>query len=153
MKKLIMTGLLLIVSHSTMAVGMVNDMQLCQGVIEFVDKKLKAAPAYYDKADVKTVRKGLEAYDQYIQGEIVAPKLLKFNGGDIEKARVMQKQVDAYKMTVVNQLNTRYPQPNLFTDHAISINDCAKKAVPSGKELDKLKDALNTMVKLAQLHG
>ncbi len=147
-----MVGLLVTVSQSSMAVGLVNDMQLCQGVIEFVDNKLKKAPGYYDKADVKTVRQGLEAYNQYIQREIVAPRLLKFNGGDAEKTKQMQKQVDAYKSTVVNQLQSRYPQENLLTDHAISVNDCAKKAVPSGKDLDRLKDAVNTMVKLAQMN-
>ncbi len=147
-----MVGLLVTVSQSSMAVGLVNDMQLCQGVIEFVDNKLKKAPRYYDKADVKTVRQGLEAYNQYIQREIVAPRLLKFNGGDAEKTKQMQKQVDAYKSTVVNQLQSRYPQENLLTDHAISVNDCAKKAVPSGEDLDRLKDAVNTMVKLAQMN-
>ncbi|MEP0174955.1 MAG: hypothetical protein ABJH28_10685 [Paraglaciecola sp.] len=152
MKKLIMAGLLVTVSQSSMAVGLVNDMQLCQGVIEFVDNKLKKAPGHYDKADVKTVRQGLEAYNQYIQREIVAPGLLKFNGGDAEKTKQMQKQVDAYKSTVVNQLQSRYPQENLLTDHAISVNDCAKQAVPSGKDLDRLKDAVNTMVKLAQMN-
>ena len=50
------------------------------------------------------------------------------------------------------QLDTRYPQNRLFSDYAIAINNCAKKSVPSGQELEDLKAALNTMLKLAELN-
>jgi hypothetical protein len=38
-----------------------------------------------------------------------------------------------------------------FSDHAISINDCAKQAVPSGQALEDLKVALHTIIKLAKM--
>jgi hypothetical protein len=135
-----------------MAAGLINDMQSCQGLIDFIDSKLDSAPAKYEKGDVKKVRKGLDGYNQYIQREIVEPGLLKFNGGDEAKAGAMQKQVDAYKQTLVKQYEARYPQNRLFTDHAVAVNNCAKKAVPSGQDLEALKVALNTMVELAKMN-
>ena len=134
-----------------MASSLINEMQSCQGLLEFVDSKLEAMPSSYDKNDVKTVRKGLKSYNQYIQREIVAPGLLAFNGGDKTKANLMQKQVDTYKKTIVKQLNDRYPQNRLFTEQAVSINNCAKKAVPSGEELEALKKALTTMIELSKV--
>ena len=153
MKKILIIGLLLIVSKSTLAAGLINEMQSCQAFIDFIDNKLNSAPSTYDPEDVKKVREGLGTYNQYIQRQIVSPGLLEFNGGDKDKANQMQKQVDTYKQTLVKQLEARYPQNRLFTDHAIQVNNCAKKAVPSGGELDELKEALNLMVKLANISG
>ena len=130
----------------------INDMQGCQGLLDFVDGKLSNAPAKYHTSDVKTVRVGLKQYNDYIQNEIVTPGLVKFNKGNISKANAMQKQVDAYKLTLVKGLKTRYPQNRLFMDHAVAVNNCAKKAVPSGQALENLKAALNTMVKLSKLN-
>lgn len=146
-------GLLLIFSKSPMAAGLINDMQSCQALIDFVDNKLDSGPSNYDKGDVKKVRTGLESYNQYIQREIVSPGLLQFNNGDKAKANQMQKQIDTYKKTLVKQFEARYPQNRLFTDQAIAVNNCAKKAVPSGQELEELKEALNLMVKLAKISG
>lgn len=151
LKKFMMMALLFIVPQLSMAAGLINDMQSCQGLIDFVDNKLDSAPAKYAKEDVKKVRRGLKGYNQYIQREIVSPGLLQFNGGDQAKATGMQKQVDAYKQTLVKQFKVRYPQNRLFTDQAIAINNCAKKAVPTGQELEGLKEALNIMIELAKM--
>lgn len=128
----------------------VNDMQTCQALLEFLDKKLDNAPNNYTPAEVQTVRSGLNGYHQYIQKEIVTPGLLAFTGGNSGKAEQMQQQVDAYKAQLVGSLNKRYPQPRLLTDHAVAVNECAKKAVPSGQRLEALKTALETMVGLAK---
>lgn len=151
MKKLIVLGFLLMFTKASMAAGLINDMQSCQGLIDFVNTKLDSAPAHYDEADVKTVRTGLNAYNNYIQQEIVSPGLLKFNGGNQAKADQMQKQVDTYKHSLVKQYQKRYPQDRLFMDHAIALNNCTKKAVPSGQALEKLKKSMNTIVKLSKL--
>lgn len=153
MKKILIIGLLLIFSKSSMAAGLINEMQSCQALIKFIDNKLDLAPSTYEQDDVNKVRKGLGTYNQYIQRQIVSPGLLQFNGGDKDKANQMQKQVDTYKKTLVKQLEARYPKNRLFTDHAIAVNNCAKQAVPSGVELDELKEALNLMVKLAKISG
>ena len=153
MKKFFIVGLMLVASESSLAAGLINDMQYCQALIDFVDNKLDSAPSSYDQDDVEKARKGLETYNQYIQREIVSPGLLTFNGGDENKAQQMQKQVDTYKQTLVKQFEARYPQNRLFMDHAIEVNNCAKKSVPSGEELEELKDSLNLMVKLSKISG
>jgi len=136
-----------------MAAGLINEMQSCQAFIDFVGNKLALAPSSYAQKDVRKIRKGLETYNKYIQRQIISPGLLEFNGGDKDKANQMQKQVDTYKQTLVTQLEARYPKNRLFMDHAITVNNCAKKAVPSGEELDELREALNLMVKLAKISG
>ena len=148
---LILTFLAVMIQPS-FAAGLINDMQSCQGLINFINKKLDSAPSKYNNDDVYKVREGLTGYNQYIQREIVSPGLLQATGGDESKANEYQKKVDAYKESLVAQLDVRYPQNRLFSDHAVAINNCAQKAVPSGKELENLKEALNTMLKLAQLN-
>ena len=150
MKKIILLTFLMMFAKSSMAAGLINDMQSCQGLIDFVNTKLDTAPASYDAADVNTVRSGLDTYNRYIQQEIVTPGLLQFNGGNQAKAEQMQKQVDAYKQSLVKQYQKRYPQNRLFTDFAMSLNNCAKKAVPTGGDLEKLKQALHTIIKLSK---
>jgi len=152
MKKIMIVGVLLVSAQSSMAAGLINEMQGCQGLLDFLDAKLDTVPANYAPADVMAVREGLEGYNQYIQQEIVSPGLLSFNGGDQSKADVMQTQVDAYKATLVSRLDARYTDNRLYTDHAIAVNNCAKQAVPSGAALEALKTALQTMVKLSKLN-
>lgn len=146
--KLLVIAGLTITAHTASA-NLINDMQGCQAVIEFVNKKLESAPSTYSKDDVAAVRKGITAYNKFIQSEIVTPGLLQFNGGDAAKAEAMQKQVDAYKVQLVAGLEKRFAQAGLKTDHAVMINECAKKKVPSDKEeLESLKTALQTIIKL-----
>jgi len=129
----------------------INDMQGCQAVIEFVEQKLASPPEKYAKEQVNTVLTGLNTYNTYIQSEIVSPGLLTFNGGDQAKANAMQVQIDSYKDSLVSNLNARFPENRLYTDQAMTINQCAQKAVPTGEALNKLKEALQMMVVLAQM--
>jgi len=142
---------LTITPQLAMSAPSINDMQGCQGILDFVDKKLNTAPAKYPATDVQNIRKGLKGYNQYIQKDIVSPGLLTFTGGDKTKAIDLQKQIDAYKKTIVDSMMKRFPQNRLFSDHAISINNCAQQAVPSGQALEDLKVALHTIIKLAKM--
>lgn len=137
-------------SISAHAKPSINDMQGCQAVIDFMDAKLADAPPKYDAADVKTARKGLKIYNSYIQNDIINPGLLEFNGGDASKAKAMQAQVDTYKVGVTAALNSEFPQPRIFMDHVVALNNCAKQAVPTGADLDALKAGMNAMVTLAK---
>ena len=148
--KLFALSIFACLSVTSLSANLINDMQGCQALIQHVENVLDEAPKTYPKSDVKNVRKGLADYNDYIQDEIVTPGLLKFNGGDKDKAKAMQDQVDAYKTTVVKAYDGKY-SGKLFTDHAVAINECAKKAVPAGDSLDALKTALSTMDKLAKL--
>ena len=150
LRSVILSVFLGFISQSSFA-ALINEMQTCQGQIMFIGTKLDAAAEKYPADEVKKVRQGLEGYDQYIQTKIVSPGLLKFVGGDQAKADEMQTQVDAYKKNIVARLQKRYPQPHLFADHAMSLNECAKQAVPAGQALKDLKVALHTMLELANI--
>ena len=130
----------------------INEMQSCQGLLDFIEEKLDSAPAKYPDADVSKIRDGLDGYNNYIQTEIITPGLLAFNSGDASKARGMQQQIDTYKKSLVNTFQSRYPENRIYTDQAVAVNNCAKKAVPSGQALKELTEALNTMVKLAKMN-
>jgi len=148
--KSVFLSLVACLSCNALSANLINDMQGCQALIDHVNDVLDKAPDAYAKKDVKNVQKGLELYNDYIQNEIVTPGLVKFNGGDKEKAKAMQAQVDDYKKTVISAYDKKYKN-KLYTDHAVAINECAKKAVPSGDSLEALKLALTTMVELAKL--
>ena len=134
------------------AQSLINEMQTCQALISFVEQKLASPPASYEQSQVNSILEGLRSYDNHIQTQIVSPGLLQFNQGDKAKADSMQKQVDDYKASLVNNFKARYPQNRLYTDFALSLNNCAKKAVPDGAELEQLKVALNAIVSLARTH-
>lgn len=129
----------------------INDMQSCQGLLDFMDNKLDSAAAKYGADDVKAVKAGLNGYNQYIQREIVSPGLLQFNGGDAGKSAQMQKQVDAYKASLVADLQKRFPANQLFADQVVALNNCTQKAVPSGQELAGLKQAFALLMKLTKM--
>lgn len=140
-----------VLSSSLFASPSLNDMQSCQGLLDFIDKKLEKAPSKYPSSDIKLIKDGLNKYNKYIQNEIITPGLANFNKGDYSKAKLMQKQVDAYKANLVKAYSKKYPQNRLYSDYAIAVNNCAKLAVPKGKALEKLKASLHTIIKLAKM--
>ena len=137
-------GAFITLSQPAMAEPSINDMQGCQALINFLNTKLEQTS--YDSSDVAKVQDGLNAYDSYIQNEIVTPGLLKFSNGDQGKASKLQEQVDAYKSQVVAGYNKRYPQNRLFMDHVLALDKCAQQAVPQGADLQALKTSMETMV-------
>lgn len=130
--------------------NLINDMQSCQALNQFVINKLLSDDSPYTKQDSDNVVKGLVAYNAYIQSQIVSPGLLAFNNGDVEKAQEMQEQVDSYKEELQDSFEQRYPNNKMVSDYAITINNCAQKAVPSGQDLTSLKAALTTLLAMAQ---
>lgn len=128
----------------------INTMQTCQALLDFLEFKLQDVPAEYPLNKVKKVREGLIQYNEFIQKDIITPKLLQLNPGNKEKANSMQIKIDEYKAFLFDSYTKRFSTPHLVTDFAISVNNCAKEAVPSGEALENLKYAINTIVELAQ---
>lgn len=149
MKKITVMLTTLLMSQFSQA-ALINDMQACQGLLDYLQQKLAKAPAHYDASKIKGIQMALKNYDDYIQDSIITPGLLEFNGGDQAKATAMQQQVDAYKQTITRGLLSRDSTGQLTSNHVISLNDCTKKAVPSGQELEDLKNAMNDIFTLAQ---
>lgn len=127
----------------------INDVQTCQAQLDFVDAKL-ASISKYDKTKVKTVRSGLQAYNAFLQSEHITPGLSAYTGGDAAKNKDFQDQIDAYKATVVAGLNKRYPQPRVFMDHAVAINNCYSSAPMDAAGTAMMTEALQTFVELAK---
>lgn len=150
MKKTLIAIFLLLSANSIFAKASINDMQQCQALINFIQNTLQPIPDNYTEVEVSTVLKGLTAYDNYIQKDIINPGLLAFNKNDQAKADAMQKQIDAYKTQVTKAYGQRYPQKKLFTDHAVALNECAKKSAPKGEDLTALKASLEMIMSLAK---
>ena len=124
----------------------INDMQTCQGLIDFVSLKLEGLPLTYNKADVEIAQKGLDAYNKYIQSTFISPGLLTFSQGDKNKAEALQEQVNIYKVKVVKSYENQYPYNKLSKGFIKSLNECTQKAVPNGHDLNMLKNAFIKMV-------
>lgn len=129
----------------------INDMQSCQGVIDFINQKIDFASSKYSKKDVEIVHKGLNQYSDYLQSEVVTPGLLKHNGGDIKKSNDMQKEINKYRGLIVKELNGKYPTKRLYMDHIVMVNNCVKMVAPAGTTLNNLKTAFNTMIQLSKI--
>lgn len=130
--------------------NIINDMQSCQALNQFIINKLKSGDSPYSTDRIDTVVSGLASYNAFIQSDIVMPGLLAFSDGDIDQANEMQEQVDSYKAELESSFELRYPSNEMVTDFATTINNCAKKAVPTGDALASLQLSLSTLLAMAQ---
>lgn len=144
MKKKLFACVLAFVPAISMAGPSVNEMQTCQGLLDFLDQRL-ATNTQYDAGEVKQIRQGLKGYNDYIQTEIVTPGLRQY--GDVT---TLQAQVDQYKADIVEAYKARYKGNLIYNDFTTAINNCTKQAVPAGSALKELKQAFNLMLKLSK---
>ena len=133
-------------AHAKMSV---NKAQECQAVLDFTIERVESVKKY-DKADVKTVTKGLRSYDAFLQTEHVTPGLLEFTNGDKSAASDYQKQIDAYKAKIVQGLKAKHPQERIFTDQAVMINNCYTSAPMGDDKLQIMTEAVQGIVALAK---
>ena len=141
--------LALVMGFTAEAKPSINDVQGCQAVLDFVDTRL-ATVKKYDEADVKIARNALSAYNTFLQSEHIEPGLLAFTGGDKAKAEGFQTQIDAYKSGLVQAMDKRYAEPRIYTDQAVAIDGCYSKAPMDDASTPMMKEALETLVKLAR---
>ncbi len=127
----------------------VNQAQECQAILDFTIERVESVKKY-DTADVKTVTKGLRAYEAFLQTEHVTPGLLTFTNGDKAAAAEYQKQIDAYKAKIVQGLKAKHPQERIFTDQAVTINNCYSSAPMGDEKLQMMTDAVQGIVALAK---
>ncbi|MCA6128703.1 hypothetical protein [Thalassolituus oleivorans] len=147
--KLLSIIVLSTVAKLAVAAPLVNEMQGCQGILDFVNVKVSQASDLYSKNDISAIKKGLDAYNSYIQNEIITPSIAATVANDKNKAASLQKQINDYRATLVTQLSQRYPQKPLVTDYVVLINECTKKAAPAGEPLEALKVSFQLIVQLA----
>ena len=127
----------------------VNDAQACQAVLDFTIERVESV-GKYDKADVAVVTKGLRTYEAFLQSDHVAPGLLEITNGDHKAADNFQTQIDDYKAQLVEALKAKHPQDRIFTDQAVSINNCYTNAPMGEESLQMMTDAVQGIVELAR---
>lgn len=143
---MIIIGVASLNAHAKMSV---NKAQECQAVLDFTIERAESVKKY-DKGDVKTVTKGLRAYNAFLQTQHVTPGLLEFTKGDKPAAADYQKQIDAYKLKIVQGLKAKHPQERIFTDQAVAINNCYSSAPMGDDKLQMMTDAVQGLVALAK---
>lgn len=140
----------ILIATPALAKPSVNDMTACLATVNFVKGQLKALPkGKHDKANIKALSAGLNSYGPFLQDTHIAPGLLKFNGGDKKKAKVMQGQVDAYHDQLVAAMKARFKGERLYTDQAMMLDGCYTKAPMDAAGTAKMKAALEAMVAIA----
>ncbi|WP_417527697.1 hypothetical protein [Marinomonas shanghaiensis] len=102
----------------------INELNACQALVEFVDVKLDEFADHYAAQDIALVHKGLSAYRDFLQNDVITPMLLGMYGGNVDQAKLMQNLFDRQKVTFFRHLGERYSERKLFTEYAAAINDC-----------------------------
>lgn len=143
MKKYVFIILIGLFCQPASAEKLIGDMQTCQGLLDFLDKKL-ASSKTYSKSDVEKARKGLNAYNEYIQNNLISPRLAKMG----EQGSAIQKQVIEYRQAVASQYQKRFAADKIVFDNLMALDNCTKKLMPTGKTLDELKASLKVMIEM-----
>lgn len=127
----------------------INEINSCLALVDFVDIKLDESSDQYDAGDMVRIHKGLSAYSEFLQHDIITPKLLSMYGGNSDRAELMQRLFERQRKSFFRHLNERYTQKKLLTDYASAINDCSVKTRLSVEVAKALKAALDNMEMLA----
>jgi len=133
---------------ATILIGVVS-LNAHAKMLDFTIERVESVKKY-NKVDVKIVTKGLRAYNAFLQTEHVTPGLLAFTNGDKTAATDYQKQIDAYKAKIVQGLKAKHPQERIFTDQAVTINNCYTAAPMGDGKLQMMTDAVQGIVALAK---
>ena len=101
----------------------INEINSCLALVDFVDIKLDESSDQYDAGDMVRIHKGLFAYREFLQHDIITPKLLSMYGGNADRAKLMQRLFERQRKSFFRHLDERYTQKKLLTDYASVIHD------------------------------
>lgn len=128
----------------------INELNSCLALVDFVDIKLDEFADHYSANDMFVVHKGLAAYSQFLQQEVITPKLVGMYGGNHTQAKLMQKLFDRQRKSFLQSLNDRYSEQKLLTEYAASINDCRAKTRIKADTAKALDRAITAMIRMAR---
>jgi hypothetical protein len=128
----------------------INELNSCRALVDFVDIKLDEFAVHYAAEDIALVHQGLSAYSEFLQHDVITPKLLNMYGGNVDQAKLMQKLFERQKVTFFRHLNERYSEKKLFTEYAAAINNCTANTRIKPEVAKALNTSLNVMIKLAR---
>lgn len=136
----------LIATPSIFAATSINAIHSCLALVEFVSSKVVNAKIYTD-SEKGIIQKGLLEYGNYLDHDIINPKLLKLYGGNEAQANLMKKLFTRQQNSFVKYLDDRYAEPKIPTDYKVAIQECSIKTGTQGDTVLSLKRALDTMAK------
>ena len=142
--------LALLNSQVSMARPSMDDVKVCQGLMDFIQLKLNDSRAKYSAKDINVMAKGVNDYNAFIQEHFVTPGLAFQTLGDEKKAIALQEDINTYKKNLVEKFQRQFPQKQLELEFAVSLNDCTKKVTPQGKIGKSVQATLVTMVNLTK---
>lgn len=125
----------------------INSIHSCVALVDFVNSKVEGADKTYSSDEKEVIHKGLSAYSEYLDKDVINPKLLKLYGGNATQANLMKKLFSRQQRTFTQYLDDRYAERKLPTDYAVGIQECAVKTGSQGDAALSLKKTLNTMSK------
>ncbi|MBT0586999.1 hypothetical protein [Alteromonas oceanisediminis] len=128
----------------------INEMQTCQGLLDYLYEKTQSTNLIYAPSDKEIIAKGLQQYDDFIQETFITPGLQSFVESTDTQVSTLQAQIDDYKVSLVEQLRLQYAEEKFVMNEVVSLNNCTKKAVPSGNALGDLKQAMERMIALVK---
>ena len=133
-KQLLLSACLML-SVSVQA-AQINEQLTCYAQLTHVKNKLSMVSDHYANSDIDLIKKGVNAYQQYLQSAHIEPGMKQFP--------TMQAQVDAMQTAMVQKFDENYPQPRYFMDHAVMLNNCYKQYTPTKAQGD---EAVQAMIK------
>ncbi|ETX12670.1 hypothetical protein MUS1_01310 [Marinomonas ushuaiensis DSM 15871] len=125
----------------------INEIHSCLVLTNFVDSKISGASNTYSKEEMALIHLGLRRYGNYLDHDVIDPKLLKLYGGNASQAELMKKLFSRQQASFIHYLSDRYSEDKIPTDYAIAIKECSIKTGSQGDTALALKKAINTMTK------
>jgi hypothetical protein len=125
----------------------INSIHSCLALVDFVNSKVKGANDTYSSDEKELIHKGLSGYSEYLDKDVINPKLLKLYGGNASQAKLMKKLFSRQQGTFTQYLDDRYSEKKLLTDYSVGIQECSVKTGSQGDVALALKKAINTMAK------
>jgi hypothetical protein len=136
LKQLLLSAYLMLGVSVSAQAAQINQQLTCYAQLTHVKNKLPVVSDHYASSDIGIIKKGVNAYQQYLQSAHIEPGMKQFP--------TMQAQVDAMQKAMVQKFDERYPQPRYFMDHAVMLNNCYKQYAPTKAQGD---EAVQAMIK------
>ena len=99
----------------------INELNSCVALVDFVDAKLDNFASHHAVEDMAVVHSGLSAYKDFLQNDVITPKLLSMYGGNEAQAKLMQKLLIAKErlflsilVSVTQKKNSSQNMPQLL---------------------------------------
>lgn len=133
-------------SPSLFAATSINAIHSCLALVQFVGSKVEGAKMYSD-SEKKVIQETLLEYGNYLDNDVINPKLLKLYGGNAAQADLMKKLFTRQQNSFIKYLDDRYAEQKIPTDYKVAIQECAIKTGTQGDMAVNLKTTLDTMAK------